>query len=191
MVTHGIFSDTEMVDKGFSTCKPKGLYFFWVYTDTPLSTEYSWQPIIIAHKDITTATTHYYKGFYFDFPLSDLPGYKYGLLNYCEKFAGESFTELICVPRHKDLLLVAHKMSGKFTDSEIKELRAKAWRRCIDDCTMTIHSNGSFGSSQLLLFDSYVIKELSIYQRCRYHLRKLCRAILRKVGLTPVIIIIK
>ncbi len=92
--------------------------------------------------------------------------------------------------RQKDLLLVAHKMFGEFTKAEIEQLHKKAWRRCIADCTMTIHAKGDFNSSQVLIFDSYVVKELSIFQRFRYHLRKLWTAALRKVGASPLLVVV-
>lgn len=92
--------------------------------------------------------------------------------------------------RHKDLLLVAHKMSGEFTDEEREILRRKAAANCIDDCTMTIKSMGGFNSYQLLIFDSYVIEQLSFFQLLRHRLRKLWTAILRQVGASPVIVVV-
>lgn len=86
-------------------------------------------------------------------------------------------------------MIAAIKLSGKFTAEDRKYLREKAWRKSTDGATMTMRST-DFGRESVLLFDVYVVEQLSLLKRLRHTLRVFKAAIARNVGIKPRIIII-
>lgn len=86
-------------------------------------------------------------------------------------------------------ILSAIKYSGKFTPEERKLLRDKAWRKSTDDATITVTSALNAGES-ILIFDEYVVEQLSLLKRFRHAFRVFKAAIARNIGIQPRIIII-
>ena len=87
-------------------------------------------------------------------------------------------------------ILAAFKSGSDFTEEERRMIRDKAWRRSIDGRTMTHVAKDSFGGRSLLVFDVYVVEQLSVLERLRHSLRVFNAAIARNVGIEPRIVII-
>lgn len=77
----------------------------------------------------------------------------------------------------KRLVLVAIKNSGAITDAEAHELRAMASKKATAYGTMSIGGTGSCGQGLLLVFDVYVVEQLSVLKRLRHAARMFKAAI--------------
>lgn len=95
------------------------------------------------------------------------------------------------VKARKDLVLVAYKEKKDFTQEEIFELKEKAWKKCIDKSSMSVSmTNIELGVRAVLIFDVYVVAQLSFIQFCRYFFRKLKTAIASYIKINPVVVIV-
>jgi len=85
-------------------------------------------------------------------------------------------------------LLVVYSES-EFTEQQIAKFREKAWRRCINSATVTVRTEGKLGNV-LIIFDVYVIEQLSTFQRFRHRLSIIKAAVLGYMGISPAVIVI-
>lgn len=83
---------------------------------------------------------------------------------------------------HKRLVLVGIKMSGAITEEEAHALKAKAWPEETDGGAIVMTATAKNGAGLLLVFDAYVVEQLSILKRLRHTLRMFKAAITRNVG---------
>lgn len=91
---------------------------------------------------------------------------------------------------YKRPLLVAYKYSGEISDSDRAKARKLVSRRLISDGMMTSVSTNGFGHGVLIVFDSYMVEQLSIFKRLCHTLRVLKAAISSYIGVSPVVKII-
>jgi len=92
---------------------------------------------------------------------------------------------------HRDVILVAYK-KGEWSQSEIAQLREKAWKRSVGEATLTIRGRQEdFGVSTIVILDIYMVKDLCFKERCRYLLSKIKTTVASYIGINPVIVIIK
>lgn len=84
----------------------------------------------------------------------------------------------------KRLVLVAVKQSGAITESEKHELLSMAWKKTTDHGTKSILGRDSRGRGLLLVFDMYVVEQLSIFKRLRHALRMLKAAVTGNVNVS-------
>lgn len=84
----------------------------------------------------------------------------------------------------KRLVLVAVKNSGAMTDAEAHELRAMASKKATAYGTMSIAGTGSCGQGLLLIFDVYVVEQLSVFKRLRHAVRMFKAAITGNVDVS-------
>lgn len=84
----------------------------------------------------------------------------------------------------KRLVLVAVKNSGAITEAEAHELRAMASKKATAYGTMSIAGTGSRGQGLLLIFDIYVVEQLSVFKRLRHALRMFKAAIMGDVNVS-------
>lgn len=84
----------------------------------------------------------------------------------------------------KRLVLVAVKQSGAITESEKHELLSMAWKKTTDHGTMSIPGRDSRGRGLLLVFDVYMVEQLSIFKRLRHALRMLKAAVTGNVNVS-------
>ncbi len=91
---------------------------------------------------------------------------------------------------YKHLMLVAFRHDGReFTREEATNLYfTHSSRRSIDNTFKVFVSNNEIGSC-VMIFDVYVVKELSVYKRCRHYLRMFKTAVLGYVNISTVKII--
>lgn len=83
---------------------------------------------------------------------------------------------------HKRLVLVGIKMSGAITDEEAHALKSKAWPDETDGGGIVMSAVTGNGVGLLLVFDAYVVEQLSILKRLRHTLRMFKAAVTRNVG---------
>ncbi len=84
----------------------------------------------------------------------------------------------------KRLVLVGVKQSGAITDAEAHELRAMASKKATAYGTMSIAGTGSRGQGLLLIFDVYVVEQLSVFKRLRHAVRMFKAAITGNVDVS-------
>lgn len=88
---------------------------------------------------------------------------------------------------YKHLIMVAYKIGEPFTSEEMDDLRSQAFKRSIDNGTMTSVATDGFGNHVVLKFDLYVIEQLSVPKRLRHLVRKFFTAVAGYVGMSPVV----
>lgn len=84
----------------------------------------------------------------------------------------------------KRLVLVAVKHSGAITEAEKHELLSMAWKRATDNGTLSVAGTGSRGQGLLLVFDAYIVEQLSVLKRLRHALRMFKAAITGNVNVS-------
>lgn len=77
----------------------------------------------------------------------------------------------------KRLVLVAVKLSGEISEEEKYALLAEAWKRTTDQGTRSLRGTDERGRGLLLVFDMYVVKQLSVLKRLRHAARMFKAAI--------------
>lgn len=82
----------------------------------------------------------------------------------------------------KRLVLVAVKQSGAITEAEKYELRSMAWKKATANGTMSIAGTGTSGQGLLLIFDVYVVEQLSVFKRLCHAARMFKAAITGNVN---------
>ena len=83
---------------------------------------------------------------------------------------------------YKRLVLVAVKQSGEITEWEKHKLLSEAWERATDNGTFSIAGRDRSGRGLLLVFDTYVVEQLSLFKRLRHSLRVFKAAITGNVS---------
>lgn len=78
---------------------------------------------------------------------------------------------------YKRLMLVAVKQSGEITEGEKHSLLAEACGKSTDHGTMSLTGMSSQGQGLLLVFDVYMVEQLSVFKRLRHATRMLKAAI--------------
>lgn len=78
---------------------------------------------------------------------------------------------------NKRLVLVGLKLSGEISEDEKHALLAEAWKRTTDHCTQSFQGTDRRGRGLLLVFDVYVVKQLSVLKRLRHAARMFKAAI--------------
>lgn len=92
---------------------------------------------------------------------------------------------------YKHLIMVAYKIGEPFTSEEMDDLRNQAFKRSIDNGTMTSVATDGFGNHIVLKFDLYVVEQLSIPKRLRHLLRKFFTTVAGYVGVSTVTKVIR
>lgn len=77
----------------------------------------------------------------------------------------------------KRLVLVAVKLSGEISEDEKHALLAEAWKRTTDHGTQSFQGTDRRGRGLLLVFDVYVVKQLSVLKRLSHAARMFKAAI--------------
>lgn len=78
---------------------------------------------------------------------------------------------------HKRLVLVAVKIGGEFSESEMIELHRQSWPELTTNMSMTLKGNDAMGHQLVLIYDVYVVKQLRLFPRLRHSLRMLAATI--------------
>lgn len=78
---------------------------------------------------------------------------------------------------HKRLILVAVKLNGEVSESEMVELHKQTWPRLTDNASMTLKGKDAMGHQLVLIYDVYVVKQLGFFPRLRHSLRMFKAAI--------------
>ncbi len=84
----------------------------------------------------------------------------------------------------KRLVLVAVKQNGVITEAEKHELLSMAWKKATDNGTMSIAGTGSRGQGLLLVFDVYMIEQLSVLKRLCHALRMFKAAVTCNINIS-------
>lgn len=87
-------------------------------------------------------------------------------------------------------ILAAIKADGRFTEEERGMLRKRAWSRSIDNATRTYVAADRSGNESVMIFDVYIVENLSFLKRLRHSLRMIKAAIARNVHIQPRVVIV-
>ena len=84
----------------------------------------------------------------------------------------------------KRLVRVREKRSGAITEAQRCSLLEEAWRRTPDHGTRSLQGTDEQGRGLLLVFDMYVVEQLSVFKRLRHALRMFKAAITGNVNVS-------
>lgn len=91
---------------------------------------------------------------------------------------------------YKRPLLVAYKYTGAITDDDRAAIREQLYPYLTNGGMVTSVSTDGWGHGVLLVFDAYVVEQLSLLKRLRHTLRVFKAAIAGYVGVRPVVRVI-